>query len=91
MPRKRKSRPVARLDDTWIKTPHLLANGRHIYPGTELSITGERGRFRFHQHVLTPDGREWIDCFGGARWRSFRVDRIKRVHRKTTGKSGLTT
>ena len=66
--------------------PHLIANGRHIYPGTELKISGERGRFRFRQHVVTPAGAEWIDCIGGPKgcqqWRSFRPDRIRRVHRK---------
>ena len=71
----------------WVTTTEFIApNGRHLSPGTEVSITGERGRFRFQRHVVTEKGVEWIDVIGGpkgsSQWRSFRPDRIKRVHYK---------
>jgi hypothetical protein len=86
MPRKRKVTLPARPVD-WEVTTSFTWNGRHIEPGTELSITGEPGaRFRFIQHVRTPTA-EWVDVAGGTkrsgiRNRSFRPDRIKTVHRK---------
>lgn len=62
-----------------------MVNGRHLSPGVEFSVRGERGRFRFQEHVLTPDGREWIHAIGGATgvvmFRAFRPDRVRRVHR----------
>ncbi len=65
------------------------ANGRQVIgdqrAGTELSIAGERGRFRFVAYVLT-DTAEWIDVFGGTdnqqAWRSFDPARVTRVHTK---------
>lgn len=62
--------------------------GRHLEPGTEVSIKGERGRFRFVAHVVSDSGAEWIDVIGGSKgvrmFRSFRPDRIKVVHTKRT-------
>jgi hypothetical protein len=56
-----------------------------LTPGREFSVRGEVGRFRFVSHTITPDGREWIDAIGGKTdiemWRSFRPDRIRRIHR----------
>lgn len=71
----------------WTTSEHFEWNGRHIEPGTELSVSRESGRFRFVRHVRTRDGREWVDAVGidtkgvGTSWRSFRPDRIKTVHR----------
>lgn len=69
----------------WQVAETICVNGRHLVPGTEVSITGERGRFRFVRHVRRPDGTEWLDFVGGRpgveRARSFRPDRIKTVHR----------
>jgi hypothetical protein len=52
---------------------------------TELKIQGERGRFRFVKLVRNGD-LEWIDVWGGLKksesMRSFRLDRVKRVHYK---------
>lgn len=70
-------------------TTEWRCNGRHVQPGTELSITGVRGRFRFIRHVQLPDGRCWIDVVGGRQTRkgtvelerSFRPDRVHTVHR----------
>lgn len=84
-----------KLDDPakdWEVTTELQINGRHVKQGTELKIEGERGRFRFMQHVKTKTA-EWIDVWGGPRHkeqtRSFRVDRVKRVHSKKTTQQAL--
>lgn len=74
-----------RLSDSWVISTELQVNGRHVVPGTELKITGERGRFRFVKHVLNGD-IEWIDVWGGRngaeQMRSFRPSAIKVVHYK---------
>ena len=83
MSRRRRSRP---LPDDWIESREIVVNGRHVEPGVELKIRGERGRFRFVKHVSRPErGVEWVDVWGGprhhAQLRSFRPDRIRTVHR----------
>ena len=70
---------------TTVKLPGLAI----LSPGTELSISGERGRvFRFLRYVETPRG-SWIDVYGGTRdpngeraIRSFTTDRIRQTYRK---------
>lgn len=56
-----------------------------LEPGVEVSISGERGRFRFVKTTTTAAGREVYDFIGGVdgreAWRSFYPERIKRVHR----------
>lgn len=56
-----------------------------LTPGTEVSIRGERGRFRFRQYVTTDAGVEWIDVWGGVggreAFRSFRPTEVRAVHR----------
>lgn len=75
----------------WEVSTDFVVNGRHLTPGTEASIRGERGRFRFLRAVRTGAGAEWLDFVGGptghAQWRSFRPDRVRTVHRlvKTRG------
>jgi hypothetical protein len=86
MPRKPKTQ-TPNISAHWERNDTYEANGRKIVKGTELTISGERGRFRFMQHVHNPDnGAEWIDCVGGKRgvkeFRAFRPDRIKTVHYK---------
>lgn len=71
----------------------LQVHGRNVAPGTELSIKGERGRFRFVKHVTTAT-TEWIDVWGGPKgreqMRSFRPEQVKTVHYKNmTGKNLL--
>jgi Na+-transporting NADH:ubiquinone oxidoreductase subunit NqrF len=70
----------------WTISTHFVWNSRHMEPGTELSIIGQRGRFRFMRHVRTSTS-EWIDVVGGKsgmeRMRSFYPDKIKTVHRLT--------
>jgi hypothetical protein len=69
----------------WLVDDHIVVNGRHVVPGTELSIRGESGRFRFIKYVYTGSA-EWIDVVGGKKgvstFRSFRPDRVKTVHWK---------
>lgn len=83
--------PVPHTDPSaaWERSDtHTSASGRHLAPGTEFSVHGEPGRFRFAEHVVAPSGAEWITAFGGPRkvnvTRSFRPERIKRVHIKKT-------
>jgi hypothetical protein len=82
MPR-RKSK--VNLPADWHEYLEAEANGRHITPGTEVSIRGERGRFRFIKRVVRDSGKEWLDFWGGPKgaenWRSFSADQVRRVHR----------
>ena len=78
--------------ENWEVATEMQINGRYVEPGTELKITGERGRFRFMKHVVAPAG-EWIDVWGGPKGaesiRSFRTDKVKRVHYKNTTDKAL--
>lgn len=73
-------RPSAEIlaDTAW------ACNGRHVTPGTELSIKGESGRFAFRRYALSARS-EWIDVYGGKAgheaFRSFDPARVIRVHR----------
>jgi len=73
-------------NDSWVYLKEIQINGRNVSKGTELKISGERGRFRFVQHVTNHDGISWIDVWGGPKgadcMRSFYLDRVKRVHYK---------
>jgi hypothetical protein len=81
------------LPADWHESYEFTANGRHIGPGTEVSIRGERGRFRFIKHVRRDSGAEWLDFWGGpkgcAQWRSFAPHQIRRVHRINTTEQAL--
>jgi hypothetical protein len=79
----RKKQSTARdLPDTWVVSTAFTANGRHLTPGIEIKIRGERGRFRFDRHVHNGNV-EWVDVRDqDGRFRSFRVERIKTVHIK---------
>lgn len=72
------------LPPDWHEFYFAEANGRHMTPGTEVSISGERGRFRFVKRVVRGH-TEWLDFWGGPKGceqlRSFYPDRVKRVHR----------
>lgn len=66
-------------------TPTVRVHGRELHTGTEVSITGERGRFRFMRATTTSSDRVVYDFIGGTAghecWRSFYPERIKTVHR----------
>ena len=74
-----------RLPADWHERQDAVVNGRHLAPGTEVSITGERGRFRFVKRVVRDSGVEWLDFWGGPKGheqlRSFAPSRIRTVHR----------
>lgn len=88
--------PAAR----WAVTTEWAYNGRHVNPGTELTVdvsigkaTADLERFRFIRHVRNERGAEWIDVVsetGG--FRAFRPDRIRTVHRlnRTRASAGRT-
>lgn len=77
---------IPRPNAEWEYKTEIQVHGRNITPGTELKIIGERGRYRFIRFVKNTNGAEWIDVWGGPKgaeqWRSFKLDRIKRVHYK---------
>lgn len=80
-----RKRDLQPLPEDWTVSEEFSWNGRRIEPGTELKISGVRGRWRFMRHVRRENGVEWIDVIGGTRgclhWRSFRPERIRTVHR----------
>jgi hypothetical protein len=85
MGRRKKVKPTtADIHPDWVISNEITVNGRAVGIGTELSIKGEPGRFRFIQHIQTPTA-EWIDVIGGKpkyeRQRSFRSTAVKTVHR----------
>lgn len=68
-----------------VERPEVIVHGRVLEPGTEVSIAGERGRFRFVKSARTTSGRVTCDFIGPDDqtkcWRSFYPERIKTVHR----------
>ena len=62
------------------KVDHMVANGRHIEVGTELTIAGERGRFRFKWARLDGDRVVEVTVFQHG-YRTFAPERIRTVHR----------
>lgn len=75
-----------RLDANWVIKTEIQINGRKVFPGTELKIAGERGRYQFIKQINTDKGVEWIDVWGGTKrneaWRSFKLEQVKTVHYK---------
>lgn len=65
----------------------VFVNQRKIEPGTEVSIKGKRGRFRFVNATHTSDNRLVLNFVGGRSghemMRSFYPEQVKRVHRLT--------
>jgi hypothetical protein len=87
MARKKQAVKDGDPSEQWVISESIVVNGRHVHAGTELTIKDERGRFKFVRHVYNPRlDVEWVDVVGGAKgarqYRSFRQDRIKRVHYK---------
>jgi len=82
---KRNKKNVIAYPADWTVKTETQINGRSVGVGTELSIVGASGRFRFVKHVVTPTS-EWIDVVGGrhghSMFRSFRLDQVKTVHWK---------
>ena len=78
------------LHPDWKYLEEVKINGRILVKGTEFSVKGERGRFRFSRYVITSKS-EWIDCIGGPKgyekMRSFSPSSVRRVHVKRTTRS----
>lgn len=87
MGKKRNSASIREFPTSWTKHETMKINGRILEKGSEFSVKGQRGRFRFIAHVVT-DKTEWIDCIGGQKgyevFRSFNPDQVRRVHVKQT-------
>ena len=83
MPRRKKV--VSQLPEGYSESLNATANARHLVPGTEVSIRGRRGRYRFVKFVSSPNS-EWIQCWGGPvgkeKMHSFRLEDVKTVHWK---------
>lgn len=63
-----------------ITTKYQGPTGRWLEPGSEVHISGERGRFKFVEHVSTPTA-EWVWVTDKDRKsRAFVPSRISRVH-----------
>lgn len=71
-------KPLSRLDE-------YRLHRRLLRPGTEVSIRGERGRFVFNHATVASTGAVSLTFVGGPpgaeKWRSFRPDRVRTVHR----------
>lgn len=94
MGRRKKQNERENPHPDWIKSETIKINGRIVEKGTELSIQGESGRFRFLAHIITPTC-EWIDVIGGKserykQFRAFRPERVKRVHWKNKTRENST-
>lgn len=80
-------------NDGWEVVTEMQINGRNVTKGTEVKVSGERGRFRFIKFVRTEKGVEWVDLHGGPKGaeciRSFRLERIKTVHYKNKTDANL--
>lgn len=68
--------------------PSVYVNGRPLERGTEVSIRGKRGRFKFLRVTHTGGGEPVLDFIGGTvgreTWHSFYPDRITNVHASNT-------
>lgn len=75
-------RTVPTHPSSWTVATTVKVRGRVLTPGMVVTIKGERGRFRFRQHVVTEAGREWLDVFGpDGSFRSFHLARVRNVPR----------
>ena len=76
--------------DGWTVSYEITVNGRHVEPGTELTLIGGGGRYRFEKHVRTAADAVWIDAMGPTgRFRSFRPDQVDTVHRIKRTRQGV--
>lgn len=72
---------MPRYSDGWIVSEECRINNKVVTYGTELSIRGERGRFKFLKHVINNE-YEWIEVMSpNDQFRSFRLNQVKTVHR----------
>ena len=67
----------------WIRAEEFkTSSGRWLRPGVEFSVHGERGRYRFLEHVDT-GAAQWVSAIGGTKgvrmFRAFAPERVKKV------------
>jgi hypothetical protein len=86
--RRRHRPPPGSSAASWTREELFRVNGRILEPGTEFSVHGEPGRFRFLYATTTPAGAVWVDGIGGPggakgvrSWRSFHPEQVRTVHR----------
>ena len=84
--RKASSYPVAPVDVTRHESVKLEGHAL-LEGGAEVSIKGQRGRFRFAEYVEGPTS-DWLTVWGPvsgdgqrAQWRSFSPGKLRTVHR----------
>ena len=68
---------------SWIRSAEYPApSGRWLRPGVEFAVRGERGRYRFLEHVDT-GAAQWVSAIGGTKgvrmYRAFAPERVKKV------------
>jgi len=88
----RKPTKVPPPPEGWVIETEVKINGRSVTPGTELSITGVRGRCRFMRQVTTPTSC-WLDVMMPEPHkiqRSFSPAKVRTVHRIDKTRENLT-
>lgn len=88
MARKKKSETAVQ-DTKFQHDPTAIINGNEFNAGDIIKIHGEHGaKFKFHSLVTnTETGSQWIDCFEIQKglvssYRSFAIDKVKRIPKK---------
>jgi hypothetical protein len=68
----------------------IQVNGRWLTTESMVSITGERGKFRYLSHNMTSSGKVVLNFVGGnsshQMLRSFYPERVKTVHNTKKGR-----
>lgn len=89
MARRKKTVSSKATTSKFLHEPTAIINGIEFNAGDIIKIQGEHGvKFKFDSLVTnTETGSQWIDCFELQRgmtscYRSFAVDRIKRIPKK---------
>lgn len=89
--RKKRVAPERLYPESWTVSAEFKPDGKaSLEEGTEFSVKGAGGRFKFRYHVVTEKGDEWVEAWGPVtgnkndkpKYRSFSVDRVKTVHRE---------
>jgi hypothetical protein len=86
----RKAAPARPWPDHWTVSYEITVNRRQVEPGTELTLVGGGGRYRFIKHVKVDEYHEWIDAMGPTgRFKSFRPNQVDTVHRIKRTRQGV--
>jgi hypothetical protein len=63
----------------------VLPDGRTLRQGQVVSITGVRGRFTFRWSRRPDEVTVWGGVVGHESMRTYRIDRVRRIHRERGG------